>query len=253
MALGSIDADTAITDVRGPDRIASTAGTATSAGQTAEGVHRARPDRCRRIASWLGPGQPGPALARGREFADRPGATGSPAATTTTAAAPTGDAPEETARRPHDAPADARAAEDGVERPAARARDTDERDRLCRALTRERWASFMDDAGRVVDFASVRQIIFRAGIADDELRREVWKFILGMYPFHSTVTERQIMRENVHAVRADVAAPCPAPSAVILVRHARNTMRCGSDGKRHCRPMRPTAAIATPPPAFWPT
>ncbi|KAF8926083.1 GTPase activating protein [Haplosporangium gracile] len=52
------------------------------------------------------------------------------------------------------------------------------------------WFSFFDDQGRLkVSEAHVREVVFRGGIEHD-IRIEVWKFFLGIYPWDSTESER---------------------------------------------------------------
>ena len=46
-------------------------------------------------------------------------------------------------------------------------------------------------AGRVVGEAAARQRIFYGGVEPDA-RREVWKFLLGLYTMSSTAAERAI-------------------------------------------------------------
>ncbi|CAO3572435.1 unnamed protein product [Mortierella alpina] len=61
------------------------------------------------------------------------------------------------------------------------------------------WFAFFDDAGRLkVSEAKVRETVFRGGI-DHDIRIEVWKFFLGIYPWDSTEAERIVIR----AAKAD--------------------------------------------------
>ncbi|KAF9147193.1 GTPase activating protein [Linnemannia schmuckeri] len=56
------------------------------------------------------------------------------------------------------------------------------------------WFSFFDDQGRLkVSEAHVREVVFRGGIEHD-IRIEVWKFFLGIYPWDSTESERVALR-----------------------------------------------------------
>ncbi|KAF9952626.1 GTPase activating protein [Mortierella alpina] len=56
------------------------------------------------------------------------------------------------------------------------------------------WFSFFDEAGRMkVAEAQVRETVFRGGI-DHDIRIEVWKFFLGIYPWDSTEAERIVIR-----------------------------------------------------------
>ena len=44
-------------------------------------------------------------------------------------------------------------------------------------------------AGRIVNEKALRQRVFYSGVAAD-IRKEVWKFLLGLYPAASTAAER---------------------------------------------------------------
>ncbi|KAF9563271.1 GTPase activating protein [Mortierella alpina] len=56
------------------------------------------------------------------------------------------------------------------------------------------WFAFFDEAGRLtVSEAQVRETVFRGGI-DHDIRIEVWKFFLGIYPWDSTEAERIVIR-----------------------------------------------------------
>ncbi|XP_060633434.1 TBC1 domain family member 15 [Anolis sagrei] len=56
-------------------------------------------------------------------------------------------------------------------------------------VTVEEWTKNMDSEGRVINVDSMKQLIFRGGLCH-ALRKEVWKFLLGYYPWHSTKEER---------------------------------------------------------------
>ncbi|KAG0208504.1 GTPase activating protein [Mortierella sp. GBA30] len=56
------------------------------------------------------------------------------------------------------------------------------------------WFAFFDEVGRLsVTEAHVRETVFRGGI-DHDIRIEVWKFFLGIYPWDSTEAERVVIR-----------------------------------------------------------
>ncbi|KAG0320341.1 GTPase activating protein [Linnemannia gamsii] len=58
------------------------------------------------------------------------------------------------------------------------------------------WFSFFDDQGRLkVSEAHVRELVFRGGIEHD-IRIEVWKFFLNIYPWDSTEAERVALRAS---------------------------------------------------------
>ncbi|KAI8604529.1 hypothetical protein EDD21DRAFT_365979, partial [Dissophora ornata] len=61
------------------------------------------------------------------------------------------------------------------------------------------WFAFFDDMGRLkVSEAHVREAVFRGGI-DHDIRIEVWKFFLGIYPWDSTEAERIV----IHSTKAE--------------------------------------------------
>uniref|UniRef100_A0A671L834 TBC1 domain family member 15 n=1 Tax=Sinocyclocheilus anshuiensis TaxID=1608454 RepID=A0A671L834_9TELE len=62
----------------------------------------------------------------------------------------------------------------------------------------DNWDQFLDPEGRVIDPQKVKELVFRGGIVPS-LRREVWKFLLGFYPWNSTTKER----EDILRVKTD--------------------------------------------------
>ncbi|XP_030645504.1 TBC1 domain family member 17 isoform X2 [Chanos chanos] len=54
----------------------------------------------------------------------------------------------------------------------------------------DHWEEFLDTQGRVKEPQRVKEIVFRGGIVPS-LRKEVWKFLLGFYPWNSTTEERE--------------------------------------------------------------
>ncbi|GLC59853.1 hypothetical protein PLESTB_001542900 [Pleodorina starrii] len=56
-------------------------------------------------------------------------------------------------------------------------------------LSAEEWAAMFDAEGRLVGEAALRDRVFASGCVS-ELRREVWKHLLGMYPRGSTAAQR---------------------------------------------------------------
>ncbi|NP_001019565.1 TBC1 domain family member 17 [Danio rerio] len=54
----------------------------------------------------------------------------------------------------------------------------------------DNWEQFLDPEGRVTDPQKVKELVFRGGIVPS-LRKEVWKFLLGFYPWNSTTKERE--------------------------------------------------------------
>uniref|UniRef100_A0A6Q2XTG5 Rab-GAP TBC domain-containing protein n=1 Tax=Esox lucius TaxID=8010 RepID=A0A6Q2XTG5_ESOLU len=60
----------------------------------------------------------------------------------------------------------------------------------------DKWEEFLDPEGRVKDPQRIKELIFRGGITPS-LRKDVWKFLLGFYPWNSTVKEREdILRKK---------------------------------------------------------
>nr|XP_057904431.1 TBC1 domain family member 17 [Doryrhamphus excisus] len=62
----------------------------------------------------------------------------------------------------------------------------------------DKWEEFLDPEGRVKNPESVKELVFRGGITPS-LRKEVWKFLLGFYPWNSTRRER----EDILRVKTD--------------------------------------------------
>ncbi|EDV28919.1 uncharacterized protein TRIADDRAFT_52272 [Trichoplax adhaerens] len=66
-------------------------------------------------------------------------------------------------------------------------------------LTKEIWEKHIDKDGRVTNEDKIRERIFKGGINPID-RKDVWKFLFGMYLFNSTFRERQALDEE-RAVR----------------------------------------------------
>ncbi|KAK5913851.1 TBC1 domain family member 17 [Pseudochaenichthys georgianus] len=62
----------------------------------------------------------------------------------------------------------------------------------------DKWEEFLDPEGRVKNPERIKEIVFRGGVTPT-LRREVWKFLLGFYPWNSTHKER----EDILRVKTD--------------------------------------------------
>uniref|UniRef100_A0A3Q3IV06 Rab-GAP TBC domain-containing protein n=1 Tax=Monopterus albus TaxID=43700 RepID=A0A3Q3IV06_MONAL len=54
----------------------------------------------------------------------------------------------------------------------------------------DKWKDFLDPEGRVKNPEIIKKLVFRGGIIPS-LRNEVWKFLLGFYPWNSTAKERE--------------------------------------------------------------
>ncbi|KAJ7393816.1 hypothetical protein OS493_003482 [Desmophyllum pertusum] len=71
-----------------------------------------------------------------------------------------------------------------------------------RALYCDVWEAFLDKDGRVVNESALRKAVFKGGI-DCKIRKEVWSFLFGLYPFSSTRREREALAaENVARYQA---------------------------------------------------
>ncbi|XP_021914957.1 TBC1 domain family member 15 [Zootermopsis nevadensis] len=62
-------------------------------------------------------------------------------------------------------------------------------------LTVEQWTRFQDKDGRILEVETLKDIIFRGGV-EPHLRYEVWKFLLGYFPWDSTHADRQKLRKQ---------------------------------------------------------
>ncbi|XP_056263659.1 TBC1 domain family member 17 [Pseudoliparis swirei] len=54
----------------------------------------------------------------------------------------------------------------------------------------DQWDEFLDPEGRVKNPEKIKELVFRGGVTPF-LRKEVWKFLLGFYPWDSTAKERE--------------------------------------------------------------
>ncbi|XP_012723076.3 TBC1 domain family member 15 [Fundulus heteroclitus] len=70
--------------------------------------------------------------------------------------------------------------------------DLGARPRVSRAepLSADDWSKHQDPEGRMKDEATLRQKIFKGGLCH-AVRKEAWKFLLGYYPWSSTLEERK--------------------------------------------------------------
>ncbi|XP_071489030.1 TBC1 domain family member 15-like [Diadema antillarum] len=60
------------------------------------------------------------------------------------------------------------------------------------ALDREKFETFFDKEGRLVDEHGFRKAVFRGGIEED-VRKDAWKFLFGYFPCQSTRREREAL------------------------------------------------------------
>ncbi|XP_076304526.1 TBC1 domain family member 15-like isoform X1 [Tachypleus tridentatus] len=59
----------------------------------------------------------------------------------------------------------------------------------------DQWESHIDSEGQVTDIEQLKCKIFKGGLLNS-LRKEVWKFLLGYFPFNSTRKEREKLRKK---------------------------------------------------------
>nr|XP_014351283.1 PREDICTED: TBC1 domain family member 15 [Latimeria chalumnae] len=59
----------------------------------------------------------------------------------------------------------------------------------------EEWTQSMDVEGRILNADPVKHIIFKGGLCH-ALRKEAWKFLLGYFPWRSTIEERKQMQKR---------------------------------------------------------
>ncbi|CAF1177715.1 unnamed protein product [Adineta steineri] len=62
-------------------------------------------------------------------------------------------------------------------------------------ITIDNWRTYMNSVGQIEDNHQLRKTIFFAGI-DPSIAREVWPFLLHLYPFDSTFDQREQIRHN---------------------------------------------------------
>eukprot|EP00043_Microstomoeca_roanoka_P008235 m.79469 g.79469 ORF g.79469 m.79469 type:complete len:397 (-) comp14157_c0_seq2:318-1508(-) len=62
-------------------------------------------------------------------------------------------------------------------------------------LSKDQWNEFVGEDGRVLNQSALRKCVFAGGI-DPEIRRSVWFFLLGVYPFLSTSREREVLLQS---------------------------------------------------------
>ncbi|XP_024128491.1 TBC1 domain family member 17 [Oryzias melastigma] len=72
------------------------------------------------------------------------------------------------------------------------------RPEVTRGRPLDKWEDFLDPEGRVKNPEKVKELVFRGGVTPP-LRKEVWKFLLGFFPWNSTTNER----EDILRVKTD--------------------------------------------------
>ncbi|CAL8263677.1 unnamed protein product [Merluccius merluccius] len=60
-------------------------------------------------------------------------------------------------------------------------------------LFTELWAEHQDTEGRILNVPHLKQVIFKGGLCH-MLRKDVWKFLLGYFPWDSTLEERKALQ-----------------------------------------------------------
>ncbi|XP_008327394.1 TBC1 domain family member 17 [Cynoglossus semilaevis] len=64
------------------------------------------------------------------------------------------------------------------------------RPKVTRGPPLDKWEEFLDAEGRVMNPEHIKKLVFKGGI-QSSLRKEVWMFLLGFYPWNSTAKERE--------------------------------------------------------------
>uniref|UniRef100_A0A3Q3FLV8 TBC1 domain family, member 15 n=1 Tax=Labrus bergylta TaxID=56723 RepID=A0A3Q3FLV8_9LABR len=62
-------------------------------------------------------------------------------------------------------------------------------------LSVEDWTKHQDQEGRMTDVSRLKRAIFKGGLCH-ALRKEAWKFLLGYFPWESTLEERKALQRN---------------------------------------------------------
>lgn len=57
-------------------------------------------------------------------------------------------------------------------------------------ISETEWEEFFDDQGRLKNIQAIRERIFRSGLKSNQLRQQVWKYLLNYYPWNSTREQR---------------------------------------------------------------
>ncbi|XP_034053185.1 TBC1 domain family member 15-like isoform X2 [Gymnodraco acuticeps] len=62
-------------------------------------------------------------------------------------------------------------------------------------VSSEEWSRHQDAEGRMINVPLLKQIIFKGGLCHAK-RKEAWKFLLGFFPWESTVEERKVLHRD---------------------------------------------------------
>lgn len=112
-------------------------------------------------------------------------------------------------------------------------------------LDAHEWASFLDDEGRITERPALWRRIYAGGIAPD-LRREVWKFLLGVYPADSTAAERERILAELRAEYRSISAQWQSITSSQAARWARWRERRSQIDKDVARSDRDVPDFAAP-------
>lgn len=68
-------------------------------------------------------------------------------------------------------------------------------------VTPQKWESFFDSQGRIsLTVQEIKDHIFHGGVQDSGLRKEVWLFLLNVYPWDSSADEREQLNETLREI-----------------------------------------------------
>ncbi|KAG7218075.1 hypothetical protein INR49_020634 [Caranx melampygus] len=62
-------------------------------------------------------------------------------------------------------------------------------------LSTEDWTKHQDPEGRMIQIPQLKQVIFKGGLCH-AVRKEAWKFLLGYFPWDSSLEERKALQRN---------------------------------------------------------
>ncbi|KHJ80916.1 hypothetical protein OESDEN_19404, partial [Oesophagostomum dentatum] len=80
--------------------------------------------------------------------------------------------------------------------PAVKQNELDPEDGLYERVTWDYWKSYKNADGAVNDSTTIRKAIFFASM-EPGLRKEIWPFLLRVYPWESTLEQREVIRNDL--------------------------------------------------------
>ncbi|KIH67962.1 hypothetical protein ANCDUO_01704 [Ancylostoma duodenale] len=80
--------------------------------------------------------------------------------------------------------------------PAIKRNELDPEDGLYETVTWDYWKSYKNADGAVNDSTTIRKAIFFASM-EPNLRKEIWPFLLRVYPWQSTLEQRETIRNDL--------------------------------------------------------